>query len=103
MKLINYAECQKLIVDELDKLPTYIDSMYCQHNASMRGGLHKALKCLEKCQSYVPMTEYKYSKWLINSDGYYPYCSLCKGEPQNGVMTKYCPNCGAKMVVTNTQ
>lgn len=35
--------------------------------------------------------------WLINSDGYYPYCSLCKNEPQNRVMTKYCPNCGAKM------
>ena len=38
--------------------------------------------------------------WLINSDGYYPYCSICKYEPQNRVqssMTKYCPNCGAFM------
>lgn len=36
-------------------------------------------------------------QWLINSDGYYPYCSICKNEPQNRVMTKYCPNCGAFM------
>lgn len=36
--------------------------------------------------------------WLINPDGYYPYCSNCKSEPKNGVMTKHCPECGAKMV-----
>ena len=39
----------------------------------------------------------KRGKWEINSDGYYPYCSECKGEPDNGKMTKYCPNCGADM------
>ena len=36
-------------------------------------------------------------RWLINSDGYYPYCSECKEEPKSGIMTHYCPNCGAKM------
>ena len=36
-------------------------------------------------------------KWLICSDGYYPYCSECKKEPKGGNMTSYCPNCGAKM------
>lgn len=29
--------------------------------------------------------------------GYYPYCSECKHEPQGREMTKFCPNCGAKM------
>ena len=38
-----------------------------------------------------------HAKWLIYSDGYYPYCSKCKCEPQNGRMTKYCPHCGAKL------
>ena len=38
-----------------------------------------------------------HGKWLINSDGYYPYCSECKEEPKSGIMTHYCPNCGAKM------
>ena len=37
----------------------------------------------------------KKGRWLINSDGYYPYCSQCKYEPKE--MTRYCPNCGAEM------
>ena len=39
----------------------------------------------------------EHGEWLICSDGYYPYCSKCKNEPQGRVMTDYCPNCGAKM------
>lgn len=39
----------------------------------------------------------KRGKWEINADGYYPYCSECKGEPPSGKMTDYCPNCGARM------
>ena len=37
------------------------------------------------------------AKWIISSDGYYPYCSHCKNEPKNGIMSKYCPECGALM------
>lgn len=37
------------------------------------------------------------ARWIINSDGYYPYCSACMAEPKNGEMADYCPNCGAKM------
>lgn len=103
MKLINYAEMQIKLVKELDKLPTYIKDRYCRHNASMRGGIHKALKCLEQCQMYVATDSHTYGKWIISTDGCYPYCSECKNEPQNGVMTNYCPNCGAEMVVTNTK
>ena len=39
----------------------------------------------------------KHGEWLINPDGYYPYCSECKEESRSGYMTKYCPECGAKM------
>lgn len=39
----------------------------------------------------------KHGKWLINSDGYYPYCSECCNEPTMRIMSKFCPNCGAKM------
>ena len=39
----------------------------------------------------------RHGRWLINSDGYYPYCSVCKEEPKSGIMTHYCPNCGCKM------
>lgn len=43
------------------------------------------------------VVEVKHGEWVINSDGYYPYCSICETEPKNGVMSKYCPECGAKM------
>lgn len=36
------------------------------------------------------------ARWLINSDGYYPYCSACMAEPKNGVMTDFCPNYGER-------
>lgn len=36
--------------------------------------------------------------WCINCDGYYPYCSVCNNEPLGREMSKYCPNCGRKMV-----
>lgn len=38
-----------------------------------------------------------HSKWEICCDGYYPYCKNCGEEPKSGKMTKFCPNCGAKM------
>ena len=41
----------------------------------------------------------RHGQWLINPDGYYPYCSVCKCEPEKGHMTRYCPDCGASMDV----
>ena len=41
--------------------------------------------------------EQKIGRWIICSDGYYPYCSTCKNEPKSRAMTDYCPNCGAFM------
>lgn len=43
------------------------------------------------------MQEDKHAKWVISTDGYYPYCSNCKNEPENGIMSNFCPYCGAKM------
>ena len=38
-----------------------------------------------------------YAKWIICSDGYYPYCSRCKAEPKDGEKHRICPTCGALM------
>ena len=40
--------------------------------------------------------------WIINPDGYYPYCSECYYEPEPTILhsdnrTPYCPNCGTRM------
>lgn len=40
----------------------------------------------------------RHGHWVICSDGYYPYCSKCKQEPDGKNMTNYCSNCGAKMM-----
>lgn len=37
-----------------------------------------------------------YGKWIISSDGYYPYCSECHHRPE-GKLSNYCPECGADM------
>lgn len=49
-----------------------------------------------------PTIEIKQAHWEIDSDGYYPYCSECRYEPERPVIsldnrTPYCPNCGAEM------
>ena len=41
----------------------------------------------------------RHGRWIVSSDGYYPYCSECKERPE-GKTTKYCPNCGAMMVMS---
>ena len=38
------------------------------------------------------------ANWVICCDGYYPFCSECGEEPPGREMSRYCPNCGAKMV-----
>lgn len=55
---------------------------------------------LEKAIDNIPAADVepvRHGRWLINPDGYYPYCSECKQEPARCIMTNYCPNCGAKM------
>ncbi len=89
-------------------MPRYIDAEYmfkCETCRHCRG----EYKCNTFCdsgESYSPnmskiptadVVEVRHGKWEINCDGYYPYCGNCKTEPENGVMTKYCPECGAKM------
>ncbi len=44
-----------------------------------------------------------HGKWDICSNGYYPYCSICRCEPEGKKLTKYCPNCGAKMDGENNE
>lgn len=59
-------------------------------------GINAAYEAIqsEPAADVAPMI---HSKWEICCDGYYPYCLNCKAEPPGREMTKYCPNCGAKM------
>ena len=48
----------------------------------------------------------KTGKWLISSDGYYPYCSECGNEPNWSIvkfgLPDHCPLCKAEMLNTET-
>lgn len=46
-------------------------------------------------EGLCPLEEVKKGRWLISSDGYYPYCSECYCRPDK--MSHFCPECGADM------
>lgn len=56
---------------------------------------HRAVEAIKEIPPAEP--ERKHGEWIINSDGYYPYCSVCGQEPDGRVMTNFCPHCGADM------
>lgn len=76
---------------------------YIEREATLREleslGITKNMKAHRKINTIpaADVVEVRHGEWVICSDGYYPYCSICKAEPKNGVMSNYCPNCGAKM------
>lgn len=78
------------LIEELNKAPAYFN------NGDIRYGIEISIGEIKKFAA-SDVKEVVHGKWEICSDGYYPYCSVCKEEPSVGVMTKYCPNCGAKM------
>lgn len=75
-------------------IDSLLDALYDldEHDFVDKLFIEEELKRVPNIQS-----KQKTGQWLINSDGYYPYCSICKNEPQGRIMTDYCPNCGAKM------
>ena len=63
-----------------------------------RSYFNKMIELFVERESEIDAVPVKYGKWIINPDGYYPYCSECKQEPEGRVMSKFCPNCGCKMI-----
>lgn len=39
----------------------------------------------------------RHGRWLANPVEFYLYCSECNSRQESGLLTMYCPNCGAKM------
>ena len=77
-----------------------IEEMSCDNCLHDRACLVNSEYVPTPCCAYEDKAGYRKQsegEWIISSDGYYPYCSECKNEPKNGVMTDFCPNCGAKM------
>lgn len=78
-----------------EKLQYVIDHGFAAADGQHPVSAERVLDYIIKMPSVAPKP--RMGKWLINSDGYYPYCSECKTEPKSGEMTDFCPKCGAKM------
>ena len=76
------------IIEMLDNAPAVDAEKVCEQM-----GLVK--EAMDMAKAYLRPV--RHGRWIISSDGYYPYCWDCKARPKGGNMTKYCPNCGAKM------
>lgn len=104
--IVNYnmdwyeKKCNKENVFERLKKNTEPPADYLHAEKLTVDDLHKLLESEKRIASISnghEQSELKHGHWIISSDGYYPYCSVCKAEPESGKMTKWCPNCGAKM------
>lgn len=83
---VEVNKMQKKYIDA-DRLNYLLDEL------CVADGIYESIQRLPAAD----VVEINRGHWEICCDGYYPYCSVCKEEPQGRVMTGYCPNCGAKM------
>ena len=70
---------------------------FCEAQGCVRGGWKTCKTCFLLNVPDADVVPVIHSEWLINCDGYYPYCKNCGNEPDHGKMNKYCAFCGAKM------
>ena len=115
MKLINYEEYKNKLLEVRDSIPltvpaaTYelmLEKPYAQGMA-MRGGIHKALKCLEQCQNVSDVAPVVHGHWIWHEEEFEYECSACHCRfdynhtfeifDHGFQYANYCPNCGAKM------
>lgn len=109
MKLINYEEYKNKLLEIRDSIPLTVpaatyelmrEKPYAQGMA-MRGGIHKALKCLEQCQNVSDVAPVVHGRWENGN----PICPICGEDKFKDLdadiwcdwQPDYCPNCGAKM------
>ena len=93
MRLIDANEVVKNIVSERDKIPyELVSEKPFKHGNSMRGGIRKALRCIEQAPTVdaVPVVRCRECKHLgfcgdatnLEVMGFYGYCS--RGERKEG-------------------
>lgn len=78
MKLINYEEYKNKLLEVRDSIPLTVPAATYElmrekpntHGMAMRGGIRKALKCLEQCQNVsdiVPTSQERIYKDLLDA------------------------------------
>ncbi len=104
MRTIDADVFKAKLLKERDAIPLTFKERYGfempnKHGNSMRGGIRKALRCMEETPTIdaVPVV---HGRWMheeclgvVSLNGY--ECSRCRKN--NRRATNYCPNCGALM------
>ena len=73
MRLIDATEVVKNIVAERDKIPyELVSEKPFKHGNSMRGGIRKALRCIEQAPAVdaVPVVRYRECKYRFKNNGH---------------------------------
>lgn len=109
MKLINYEEYKNKLLKVRDSIPLTVPAASYElmlekpytHGMSMRGGIRKALKCLEECQNVsdvAPVVRGRWGAGRFNPEtgNYEEQCTRCRNFSKE-YDKPYCPNCGARM------
>lgn len=107
MSYIKREDVVKAILEERDKIPRTVPAAPYelvpvkpnQHGNSMRGGIRKALRCIEETPA-ADVALVRHARW--DSD---ETCSYCKKKSTEGLdaekwnywFPNYCPHCGAIM------
>lgn len=108
MRLINYEEYKNKLLKVRDRIPLTVPATsYELMLMSMRGGIRKALKCLEECQNVSDVAPVVYGHWIWHEEEFEYECSACHCRfdynhtfeifDHGFQYANYCPNCGAKM------
>ena len=112
MRPIDADKLKEALLEERDKIPLKITERYSfgcpspnKHGEAMRGGIRKALRCMENTPT-LDVKPVAHGRWILDSfpprrmtvDGCLicPKCNSCFYRIK-GTMFKRCPNCGAKM------
>lgn len=119
MRLIDADHLKELILKERDAIPKTVCERYGlgvekpnNHGNSMRGGIRKALRCMEQCPT-IEAEPVKQGKWETANDGthFCPHCGydapyawddinryfINSADDVPDRQSNYCPNCGAYM------
>lgn len=108
MRLIDADQLKELLLHERDAIPKTIQERYGfgvgrpnNHGNSMRGGIRKALRCMEQCITIDPEELRPRGKWIEQTvrGALVLVCSVCHCGSNLFYEQNYCPNCGAKMEV----
>lgn len=114
MRLIDADALKELILKERDAIPKTVVERYSfgaeipnSHGNSMRGGIRKALRCMEQTPTIDPESLRPKGRWVETvysvHDGYTDEyseeinydCIVC--DYCSDWKSPYCPNCGADM------